>query len=207
MHPVMKTHQALAGFALSALVTFSAAAQSKLGVVDLQKVFDDYYKTQKATSSLKERAASLEKEKKAMLEQYQKITDEYKKALDDANDQAVSADEREKRKKTAEGKLLDIKALEQSVNDFEKTARTSLDEQSRRMRENILGEIRKVIDAKAKSGGFYLVVDTAAESRNMTPIVLYTNGENDLTTAVLGQLNSTAPPGPSKASDKKEDKK
>ncbi len=203
----MKTHPALAGFALSALVTFSAAAQSKLGVIDLQKVFEGYYKTEAASSSLKERAGSLEKEKKAMLEQYQKITDEYKKALDDANDQAVSADEREKRKKTAEGKLLDIKALEQSVNDFEKTARTSLDEQSRRMRENILGEIRKVIDAKAKSGGFSLVVDTAAESRNMTPIVLYTNGENDLTADVLKQLNSTAPPGTSKASDKKEDKK
>jgi outer membrane protein len=204
----MKTHPALAGFALSALVTFSAAAQSKLGVIDLQKVFDGYYKTQAASSSLKERADSLEKEKKAMLEQYQKITDEYKKALDDANDQAVSADEREKRKKTAEGKLLDIKALEQSVNDFEKTARTSLDEQSRRMRENILGEIRKVIDAKAKSGGFSLVVDTTGESRNsMTPIVLYTNGENDLTADVLKQLNATAPPGTSKASDKKEDKK
>jgi len=203
----MKTYNVLAGFALSALVTFSAAAQSKLGVIDLQKVFDGYYKTAAASSSLKERADSLEKEKKAMLEQYQKITDEYKKALDDANDQAVSADEREKRKKTAEGKLLDIKALEQSVNDFEKTARTSLDEQSRRMRENILGEIRKVIDAKAKNGGFSLVVDTAAETRNMTPIVLYTNGENDLTADILKQLNSTAPPGTSKASDKKEDKK
>jgi Skp family chaperone for outer membrane proteins len=203
----MKSYKALAGFALSALVTFSAAAQSKLGLIDLQKVFDGYYKTEAATGSLKERAASLDKEKKAMLEQYQKITEEYKKALDDANDQAVSADEREKRKKTAEGKLLDIKALEQSVNDFEKTARTSLDEQSRRMRENILGEIRKVIDAKAKSGGFSLVVDTAAESRNMTPIVLYANGENDLTADVLKQLNSTAPPGTSKPTDKKEDKK
>jgi len=203
----MKTHQVLAGFALSALVTFSAAAQSKLGVIDLQKVFAGYYKTKAADAVFNDRAASLDKEKKAMLEQYQKITDEYKKALDDANDQAVSADEREKRKKTAEGKLLDIKALEQSVNDFERTARTSLEEQRRRIIENILGEIRKVIDAKAKSGGFYLVVDTTAESINKTPIVLYTSGENDLSADVLKQLNSTAPPGTSKASDKKEDKK
>jgi outer membrane protein len=203
----MKTHQAIASFALSALVTYSAAAQTKLGVIDLQKAFAGYYKTKAADAVLNDRAASLEKEKKAMLEQYQKITDEYKKALDDANDQAVAADEREKRKKTAEGKLLDIKALEQSVNDFERTARTSLEEQRRRIIENILGEIRKVIDAKAKSGGFNLVVDTAAESINKTPIVLYTNGENDLTADVLKQLNATAPPEASKSGEKKEDKK
>jgi Skp family chaperone for outer membrane proteins len=204
----MKTHQVLAGFALSALVTYSAAAQTKLGVIDLQKVFAGYYKTKAADAVFNDRLASLEKEKKAMLEQYQKITDEYKKALDDANDQAVAADEREKRKKTAEGKLLDIKALEQSINDFDRTARTSLDEQRRRIIENILGEIRKVIDAKAKSGGFSLVVDTTGESRNsMTPIVLYTNGENDLSADVLKQLNATAPPEASKPSEKKEEKK
>jgi len=204
----MKTHQAIASFALSALVTYSAAAQTKLGVIDLQKVFAGYYKTKAADAVFNDRLASLEKEKKAMLEQYQKITDEYKKALDDANDQAVSADEREKRKKTAEGKLLDIKALEQSINDFDRTARTSLDEQRRRIIENILGEIRKVIDAKAKSGGFSLVVDTTGESRNsMTPIVLYTNGENDLSADVLKQLNATAPPEASKPSEKKEEKK
>ncbi len=131
MHPVMKTYKALAGFALSALVTFSAAAQSKLGLIDLQKVLAGYYKTKAAETVLNDRASSLDKEKRAMLEQYQKITDEYKKALDDANDQAVSSDEREKRKKTAEGKLLDIKALEQSVNDFDRTARSSLEEQRR----------------------------------------------------------------------------
>jgi len=203
----MKTYNVLAGFALSALVTFSAAAQSKLGLIDLQKVLAGYYKTKAAETVLNDRASSLDKEKRAMLEQYQKITDEYKKALDDANDQAVSSDEREKRKKTAEGKLLDIKALEQSVNDFDRTARSSLEEQRRRMFENIFGEIRKVIDAKAKNGGFNLVVDTAAESINKTPIVLYTNGENDLTADVLKQLNATAPPETSKPGEKKEDKK
>jgi hypothetical protein len=41
----------------------------------------------------------------------------------------------------------------------------------------------------------------------MTPIVLYANGENDLTADVLKQLNSTAPPGTSKPTDKKEDRK
>jgi outer membrane protein len=191
---IMKTLKTFAIGALLVVVTLSAAAQtSRIAIVDMQKVFDDYYKTKAADAAVKERAASLDKERNALLGQYQKATDEYKKALEDANDQAVSAEEREKRKKTAEGRLLDIKSLEQSMNDFQKTAQTSLDEQIRRMHDNIIVEIRKVIDTKAKTGGFSLVFDVSAESRSKVPVVLYFNGENDLTTNVLAQLNTTAP--------------
>lgn len=170
-------------------------AQSKIAIVDLRKVFDDFYKTQTADSTLKDRAGDLEKERKALTDQYQKLTEDYKKALDGANDQAVSAGEREKRKKTAESKLLEIKELEQNLTQFDRQSRTTLEEQQRRMRENILGEIRSVVNAMAKSGNYTLVVDTAAESFNKTPVVLFTNGENDLTTAVLAKLNANAPQG------------
>ena len=39
-----------------------------------------------------------------------------------------------------------------------------------------------------------MVFDTAADSINQTPVILYSNGENDLTEAVLAQLNIGAPP-------------
>jgi hypothetical protein len=38
-----------------------------------------------------------------------------------------------------------------------------------------------------------MVLDTAAETINKTPVFLYTTGENDITDAVLLQLNSNAP--------------
>ena len=177
------------------LLALSASAQTKIATIDLRRVFDEYYKTKSADATLKDRAGDLDKENKALMEQYKKVTEDYKKALDDANNQAVSADEREKRKKTAEGKLLEIKELEQNLTQFEKQARGTLEEQQRRMRDNILGEIRAVINTKAKAGGFTMVVDTVAESINKTPIVLYTNGENDITDTVLSQLNASAPQG------------
>src|SRR2546427_88202 len=86
--------------------------------------------------------------------------------------------------------------------------------QARRMTENILRDIRDLVDAKAKAGGYTLVIDIAAKSAVGTPIVLYTNGQNDMTQEVLLQLNSTAPVGLLKSDDakdqtedKKEDKK
>src|SRR5438552_2443935 len=180
---------------LAFVTSCPAFGQGKIAVIDLQKVFDGYYKTKAADALIKDHASDLEKQKKGLLEQYQKATDDYKKALDDANNQAVSADEREKRKKSAETNLLEVKRMEDQITQFDRSARTTLDEQLRRMRENILEEIRTVVNAKAKSGSFSMVIDTAAASFNNTPIVLYHNGENDLTTNVLSQLNATEPAG------------
>ena len=174
---------------------FAASAQGKVGIIDLRKVFDDYHKTRTADARLKDQAADLDKERKVMMEQYQKATDDYKSALDGANDQAVSSEEREKRKKSAESRLLDIKKLENDIGQFDRQARTTLEEEQRKLRDRILVEIRAVINNKAKSGGYSLVVDSAAESINKTPVVMYTNGENDITSAVLGELNASAPAG------------
>ncbi len=113
--------------------------------------------------------------------------------LEDANNMAVSADEREKRKKAAESKLRDLQDIEQKIQQFRATATTTMEEQERRMRENIVGEIRAVVSAKAKGAGYTLVLDIAGESRSLIPVVIYSNGENDITDAILAQLNATAP--------------
>ncbi len=194
---------------LAGLVPF-ASAQGKVGIVDLRKLFDDYHKRKTADARLKEQVADVEKERKTMLDQYEKAREDYKAALDGANDQAVSADEREKRKKTAESKLLDIKRLEGDINTFDRQARSTLEEQERKFRDKILAEIRDVVTAKAKAAGYTLVVDSAAETINRTPVVMYTSGENDLTTVVLSELNANAPASttapasaPAKTSEKK----
>src|SRR5258706_116122 len=73
-----------------------------------------------------------------------------------------------------------------------KTAQTTIGEQRQRMRENILGEIKVAVNAKARADGYSLVLDSAAETVNGTLTVVYTNGENDLTDAILAQLNAGA---------------
>ena len=190
---------------LAGVLSVPAWAQSRIATVDLRKLFDGYWKTKQADAALKDRAADLDKEYKGLSEDYQKLKEDYQKLLADANDQAVSAEERDKRKRLADSKLKSIKETEDTVLQFQRQARTTLDEQRRRMRDNILTEIRTVVNAKAKSAGFSLVVDTAAESANGTPVVLFTNGENELTEGVLSQLNAGAPVELPKPADKKQD--
>lgn len=170
-------------------------AQNKIATIDLKKVFDGYWKTQQADTTLRDKAAEFEKKNKLMVEDYQKATEEYKKVLDSANDAAVSSEEKDKRKKAAEAKLLEINEIEQSIKQFERSARAQIGEQQRLMREKILAEIRELINTKSKTAEYNLVIDTAADSVNNTPVILYKSGQADLTDEVLTQLNSTAPAG------------
>jgi outer membrane protein len=188
----------------------SQAETNKIGIIDMQRVWDKYWKTRQAQSQVDDQTADFEKRKKGMLEDYQKANRDYKKLIESAQDQAVSSEERDKRKNAAEKKLLEIKEIEQDANLFQRTTDEQLKMQARRMTENILRDIRDLVDAKAKAGGYTLVIDIAAKSAVGTPIVLYTNGQNDMTQEVLSQLNSTAPVGlikPDDSKDQAEEKK
>ncbi len=186
----------------------ATAAEPKIATVDLKKVFEDYYKTKLADAAIKEEASGLDKDRKALIEDHSKAMDDYKKALDEANNQATSADEREKRKKEAEGKLIKINDLRQTVEQFDRTAKQNLDEKLRMTREKILKEIKDVITTKSKVGAFTLVLDSSTVApAGRPPVVLFTNGDNDLTAAVLETLNANAPADLPKTDTKKEEKK
>jgi outer membrane protein len=187
------------------LMSASGFAQGRIGMVDLQKLFDGYWKTKQADAALKDRRMDLEGEAKKLREDYAKSKDEAQKLIASANDQAVSAEERDKRKKTVEAKLRDLKDTEETITQFDKQAVATLEEQVKRMRDNILTEIRGLVNAKAKTGGYTMVIDSAAITANRTPVILYTNGENDLTKEILEQLNVGAPADIGKPAEKPAD--
>lgn len=180
------------GMMLAAL-TVSSHAQLKIGTVDMQKVFEGFYKKKQADAMLQEKGADADKVIRGWEEDYKKANEEYRKLVEGANDQAVSADERDKRKKAAETKLVDIREIEKSYNQFKREEGARIDEMKRRWQERIIQEIRDVISRKAKAGNFTMILDIG--NRLDLPYVLYTNGQNDMTDEVLSELNATAPPG------------
>jgi outer membrane protein len=183
----------LPAMVLMAFMGSSALAQTKIATVDLRKLFDNYYKTKLAQAAIQERAAQLDKDDKSMKDDLKKGSDDYQKLLQQANDQALSADERDRRKQSADDKLKQLQASKTAIDQFERQAQTTLGEQRQRMRDNIIVEIKAAVATKAKAAGDTLVFDTAAETVNGTMAVVYTTGDNDLTESVLAQLNAGAP--------------
>jgi outer membrane protein len=168
-------------------------AQQKIATVDMRKLFDGFWKTKQARAALEDRRAELTKEERRNVDSLQKVRDEYQKLLDAANDQAISADERAKRQKAAADKYAELQSSQADIARFERQAQTTLNQQSQRMTGNIVKEITEVVVSKAKAAGYAMVLDASGQSMDQTPFLIYTDGQNDLTAAVLAQLNEGAP--------------
>jgi len=173
---------------LLAAAVISASADTKVATVDMKKLFNGYYKTRLAQSSLESRKLELRKEIKDMADGLDKAQTDYKQLIDQASDQAISGDERDKRKQAAADKAKEINSSRAAIEQFQRQAEAQLADQSQRMSANLVGEIQKAVADKAKAGGFSLVL-----SSDKVEVVVFANGDNDLTAAVLSQLNAGAP--------------
>jgi outer membrane protein len=179
---------------LLALTGLPVFGQNKVATVDLKKLFDNYYKTKLATQAIQDRANDMDKDYTSMAQDLKKKSDQYEQLLESASDPAVSDQERQKRKDSANDLLKQLQDSKAAIDQYERQAQMTLTDQKQRMRDKILDEIKVVVADKAKSGGYTLVLDTAAQTVNGTPAIVFTTGEGDLTADVLKQLNVAAPP-------------
>ena len=173
---------------LLAVMTVSASAQTKIVSVDMKKLFDGYWKTKQAQSALESRLIELRKEIKEMTDGLEKTQNEYKQLLDQATDQAISPDEREKRKQSAGDKAKEMSNSKIALDQFQRQAEAQLADQKQRMSGNITTEIRKVVADQAKATGATVVLNA-----NITDIIVFTDPSTDITENVLKQLNAGAP--------------
>ena len=170
-----------------------AQSSNRVGIINLKKVFDNYWKTKRSKAVIEQQQTDAAKQKKVLVDSWKKSREDYQKLLESANDQTVSTDERDKRKKSAEDKLRELKATDQDIELFDRQTNSKLDDLMRNTIDNLFEEIRGAVNAKAKAAGYSMVLDTSAESARGTPVVVYNNGENDLTETILSQLNAGAP--------------
>ena len=206
--PNMKriTGKWLAAVLLLSVLAGSASAQTKIATIDLHKVFENYWKKKQAEASLKEQGADKEREFNNLKSEYTKMQEEYSSLESSASDNTISPEERDKRKRAAQDKLKQLRDQGALLDQYRNQSAAVLKETGERLTKNILKEIQSVVAGKAKAAGFSLVIDTAAEGIS-GPVVLYTNNENDMTDAVLLQLNATAPSDTAKPEEKKDEKK
>jgi outer membrane protein len=173
---------------LLACLSMPAFAQSKVATVDMRKLFSGYYKTKIAETILDTKKTDLRKEIKDMADGLDQAQADYKQLLEQANDQAISAEERARRNQAVADKLKAINENKAALDQFNRQAESTLADQSQRMSGNLVADIQKVVADRAKAGGYTLVINSAS-----TEAVVYSSNDNDLTDAVLKQLNAGAP--------------
>jgi outer membrane protein len=166
----------------------SASAQTKVASVDMRKLFNDYYKTKLAEDLLDKDKVTARKNLKEMADGIDKAQADYKQLLDQSNDQAISADARDRLKQSAADKAQQINDSKSAFDKFQREVEASLADKSQRMTANLIGEIQKAVSDKAKLGGYSLVVNAASNEA-----VIYAAPGIDISDSVLAELNAGAP--------------
>ena len=134
----------------------AAAAQaqspSRVATVNLAVVFDKYYMTKESKVALQETDKEQKKELETMFDALKKLEATCRKMLEESNDQAVSGEERAKRKKAVEPKLKELKENETAFNDLKARNDADIKQKMARMMDKLVVDIKRVVESKAKAG-------------------------------------------------------
>ena len=188
--------------ALVALTAFSATAELKIGVVNMQKAFEAYHKTVSNIKKLKEKEAQLkEQTQTAMKAQETVIGDILKNAgvdvktekfsnpqqiIDKINAHAIWSKAKKATSVAAVRKAL--RTMQEVQANFQKSVRAE-QQKLNALRNKILTEIRGQLEASAKSKGYDIILDSSEVTVSKVPAVLYAKPAMDITDAFIKFLN------------------
>src|SRR5580704_4989296 len=138
----------------------SAHAQAiKIGTVDMDRIFKSYYKTKDAENRINEARSTAKKELDDRMDTYKQTMDEINKLNDDLQSGTLSSDKKAEKSKERDEKISEFKNLEREITEFRTSKEKYLQDQAVRMRNGIVDEITKLIQAKVKSENYDYVFD------------------------------------------------
>jgi len=172
-----------------------------IAFLDMEQVFSEYVKTQKADARLKEQAEEFNSDRNAKLEVLRELEENFNAIRDEAQDQTLSKEARDRKRGEAEEMLNDLRENEKEIRKFEEIKRKELEEQGRRMRKRIVDEINVVVEKFAKERNLHAVVDSSGPSLNRIPVFMYADEKFDVTDEIVAQLNRDETEGEGSADD------
>ena len=155
----------LTGLMAAALVAGTAApaqaAGEKIGYVDLARVFDEYQKTKEFDKQLESKGSGKQNEREKMVNEIKKLRDEA---------ELLSASAKEDKQAVIDEKI-------RTLQEFDRSTRSTLGKERDTMVRDILKEIELVVQDFGKSQGYnFIFYDRAlaykGESHNLTSQVI-----------------------------------
>jgi outer membrane protein len=203
----------LLSLVLSLAFAGTACAELKIGSVDMKKVFESYWRTKEAETKMSETRATLKRELDERLEKRKELQDSIEKLNDEVKKPELSKESALKKTKERDDKIGEWQSMMRELQAYQMEKEKQLADQTLRIRNGIVDEIRKVVDDEVKSVGYDLVFDVSGNSINNVPVILYAKESYDFTKVIVDKLNATRPkspapeaPAPEKAAPKPESK-
>ncbi len=176
---------ALVAICVALLAGTSRAADSKVAVVDIERLIKLHPRTKEDRAVLEKYVSDYEAEREALLDTMKKLSSEFDDLRREAADSALSEKARDEKRELAKLKLDELKEMDQKIRETAATRQKELTSQEMRMRKRVVAGIKTVIGEIAAKKGFDFVL--AAEEAALTGYssVLYYPAKNDITEDVL----------------------
>jgi len=178
---------------------FAQVQNARIVTIDLNRVFNEYYKTPVASAKLKDTAEQYNKEHEDLMSSYRKLVDELGKLREDQDKPEYTAEVREQKKKAVNDKLTETQKAQREIEEFRTSHRQMLDGQTQRMRQGILKEVRDIIQKESRDAGYSLVFDKSGNTANGEPSIIFSQESLDITEDILKILNKNKPADAPKA--------
>src|SRR6202022_4930056 len=171
-----------------------ANAQMKVGTLDMQKVFTAYFKTHDAENKIKDSQKAYKEELDQRMDAYKKNLDGINKLNEEINKPEQSSASKDQRAQERDSKISETKGLEKEISDFRATREKQIQDQLKRMRDEIVDEIMKVVNDQVKAQNYDIVFDRSGFSaNNIVPVLLYSKENYDFSESVITKLNASRP--------------
>lgn len=183
---------------LIALVTFmglslGSAAELKVATIDLQKLVNDFHKTEDAQKDLSLVQTRIQTENKARLERIQNIQKDLEGLKAQLQDGALAEGKMKELEDQYRNKNNEGIALDRERREYLERRTRSLNEKMTRTMRGIVDEINKVVETKAREGNYDFVFDKSARSGGGMKFLTYAKDSFDMTAEVIEELNKEAP--------------
>jgi outer membrane protein len=179
------------------LFTGSADAQDlKIGIVDMTRVFAEYYKTKDAENQVNDGKAMAKKELDERNVRYKELIEKYSELVAAIKDPGISEELRATKQKEAQDVAAEARSLEREKQEFAERRQRQLLEQVDRMRKAIVEEIQELVGQMSKEGNYDLVFDKSGLGTRGIPFLLHSKDAVDFSEDVITKLNANAPATP-----------
>lgn len=189
----MKYTAILLGAVALFLTSQASQAQLKLGTVDMNRIFAEYYKTKEAETKLNEARNAAKAEFDERLETLKKGMESINSLNAELEKPELSPEKKDQLTKDRDAKVNEARNLDREIAEFRSTRERQLQEQFVRMRKDIVEDILKTIADKVKSDGYDLVLDKSGQSIGQVPVVIFARDTYDFSNDIIATLNKNAP--------------
>ena len=185
----MKTKSVLVFILLMSSFFVLEAAEMKIAVVDMEVIFQGYYKTKLSDKRLKEQAKIFKEYAVKLNSSFVKLQKEFKALRDASQNVVLTEAERENNRLAAKDKYRQMKEKEFELREYNKEKQLQLRQKYNKMREKLLGEIKKAVKKYSVLSNYLLVLDKSGKTLNGIPFIVYNRPSIDLTKDILAELN------------------